>query len=68
MRAENDFSLVWGSIYFVFVRVVEIDMVLVCWPKSLNYSGSIEIYFVCVWLVEIDLILMWGIEADLISV
>ena len=33
VRAENDLFLVWGSIAVVLVRVVEIDLVSVCWPK-----------------------------------
>ena len=32
-RLKNDFFLTWGSIDLVFVRVVEIDLVFVCWPK-----------------------------------
>ena len=63
MRTENDFLLVWGSIDFIFVRVVEIDLVFVCWPKITwlqGFSVSIELDFVFVWVVEIDLISVGG--------
>ena len=33
VRAENDLFLACGSIDLVFVRVVEIDLVFVCWPE-----------------------------------
>ena len=57
-----------GSNYLVFVRVVQIDLVFVCWPKILGFGVSIELDFFFVWVVEVDLILLLGIELDLISV
>ena len=66
MRAEKDLLLVWGSIDLVFVRVVEIDLVFVCWPKTLGFNMSIELDFLFVWVVETDLISLWGIELVLI--
>ena len=68
MRAKNDLFLVWGSINLIFVRVVEISLVLNAGRKSLGFSASIELDFVFVWVVEIDLISLWGIQLDLISV
>ena len=68
MRAKNYLFLVWGSISLVFVRVVEISLVLNAGRKSLGFSVSIELDFVFVWVVEIDLISLWGIQLDLISV
>ena len=68
MRAKNYLFLVWGSISLVFVRVVEISLVLYAGRKSLGFSVSIEPDFVFVWVVEIDLISLWGIQLDLISV
>ena len=63
VRAENYLFLVWGSIDVIFVRVVEIDLVFVCWPKITwlqGFSVSIELDFVFVWVVEIDLISVGG--------
>ena len=68
MRAKNYLFLVWGSISLVFVRVVEISLVLYAGRKSLGFSVSIEPDFVFVWVVEIGLISMSGIEVDVISV
>ena len=51
MRDENDLLLVWGSIDFVFMPVVKVDLVLVCWPNITWFSVSIELDFVFVWLV-----------------
>ena len=68
MRAKNDLFLVWGSINLIFVRVVEISLVLNAGRKSLGFSVSIELDFVFVWVVEIDLISLWGIQLYLISV
>ena len=56
VRAENDLFLVWGSTSLVFVLVVETNLVLYVGRKSLDFSVSIEIEFVFVWVVEIDLI------------
>ena len=43
VRNENDLFLVWGSIEFGFVWVVEIDLVLVCGPKMTWSCVGIEI-------------------------
>ena len=43
VRNENDLFLVWGSIEFVFVWVVEIDLVVVCGPKMTWSCVGIEI-------------------------
>ena len=46
----------WTLIDLVFVLVVETNLVLYVGRKSLDFSVSIEIEFVFVWVVEIDLI------------
>ena len=66
MRAENylvlllgskvTWFLAWGSIDFVFVRVVQIDLVLYAGQKSVDSRVSVELDFVFVWVVEIDLL------------
>ena len=56
VRVENDLFLVLRSIDVVSARVVEIDLVFLCWPKIAWYSVSIELDFVFVWVVAIDLI------------
>ena len=59
VRAENDLFLVGGSIYLIFVRVVEIDLVWFSHAgrKSLGFSVSIELDFVFVRVVEFH---CWG--------
>ena len=59
MRAENDLFLVGGSIYLIFVRVVEIDLVWFSHAgrKPLGFSVSIELDFVFVRVVEFH---CWG--------
>ena len=61
VRAEMDLFLVWWSIDFGFVLVVEIDLFLDVGCKSLSFSVSIEYYMVFVWLVVIDLGTAWRI-------
>ena len=48
--------------------VIEIDLFLYARRKSLDFSVSIELDFVFVWVAKVDLISIWGIELDLISV
>ena len=68
MLDKNDLFLVWGSIDLAFVRVVEIDLVFVRWPKITWFECEHRTDFVFVWVVEIDLVSLWGIGLDLISV
>ena len=56
VRAVNVLFIMWTLIDLVFVLVVETNLVLYVGRKSLDFSVSIEIEFVFVWVVEIDLI------------
>ena len=58
----------WRWIAFFCVWVIEIDLFLYARRKSLDFSVSIELDFVFVWVAKVDLISIWGIELDLISV
>ena len=68
MRDENRLFFMWGSINFVFMRMVEINLVFVCWSKSIDLSVNMQLDFFFVCVVEITLILLWGVEIDSISV
>ena len=68
MRDENRLFFMWGSINFVFMRMVEINLVFVCWSKSIDLSVNMQLDFFFVCVVEINLILLWGVEIDSISV
>ena len=48
--------------------VVEVDLLLVCWPKIICFKMSMKIDLVYVYVVQIDFISVWGIKFDLISV
>ena len=68
MRDENRLFFMWGSINFVFMRMVEINLVFVCWSKSIDLSVNMQLDFLFVCVVEINLISLWGVEIDSISV
>ena len=68
MRDENRLFFMWGSINFVFMRMVEINLVFVCWSKSIDLSVNMQLDFFFVCVVEINLISLWGVEIDSISV
>ena len=47
---------------------MEIDLLLVYWPKTTSFSMIIKIDLVLVWVVQIHLISVRGIKFDLVSV
>ena len=42
---QNDLFSVWGSIDLVFVQVVRIDLVFVCWSKITGFSVSLTSFW-----------------------
>ena len=54
MRVGNDLFLTCRSIDLLFVWVVAIELVFVCWPKITLFVVSIELDFVSAWVVEIE--------------
>ena len=58
----------WRSINFLFLRAVEIDLLLYAGRKSLDFRGIIELDLVFVWVVETSFISFLAIEVDLVAI